>query len=173
MCTWLTHLTPFFLCRLLHHPALYKEIHKLHHEWTAPVGVVSIYAHPIEHVLANLVPAVAGPLLMGAHVAMLWLWLGIVIVTTVIHHSGYHFPFMSSPEFHDFHHLKWVLRQLNFRASQVTETNSSRSSLVVLKTFLCDSGSFVTIEVENCFVSFKMPGEAVFFKIRSCLDFCY
>ena len=40
-----------YLSRLLHHPTLYKKIHKKHHEWTAPIGVISIYAHPIEHVV--------------------------------------------------------------------------------------------------------------------------
>lgn len=39
--------------RLIHHPLLYKHIHKKHHEWTAPVGIVSIYAHPIEHVVSS------------------------------------------------------------------------------------------------------------------------
>lgn len=40
-----------YLSRLFHHPKLYKKIHKKHHEWTAPIGVVSIYADPIEHVV--------------------------------------------------------------------------------------------------------------------------
>lgn len=40
-----------YLSRLLHHPKLFKKIHKKHHEWTAPIGVVSIYADPIEHVV--------------------------------------------------------------------------------------------------------------------------
>lgn len=40
------------LSRLLHHPTLYKKIHKKHHEWTAPIGVISVYAHPIEHVVS-------------------------------------------------------------------------------------------------------------------------
>ena len=93
-------------CRLFHHPALYKRVHKLHHEWTAPVGVVSIYAHPLEHVVANLLPALSGPVLLGSHLCTLWLWMTVVIVSTTIDHSGYHFPLLRSPEFHDFHHLK-------------------------------------------------------------------
>lgn len=41
----------FSLLRLVHLPLLYKHIHKKHHEWTAPIGVVSIYAHPLEHIV--------------------------------------------------------------------------------------------------------------------------
>lgn len=43
-----------FLFRLFHHPSLYKHYHKQHHEWTAPIGIVSIYAHPLEHVVNKL-----------------------------------------------------------------------------------------------------------------------
>ncbi|XP_014865769.1 PREDICTED: fatty acid hydroxylase domain-containing protein 2 [Poecilia mexicana] len=41
----------YYSHRLFHHPSLYKHFHKQHHEWTAPIGVVSIYAHPLEHVV--------------------------------------------------------------------------------------------------------------------------
>lgn len=37
--------------RLFHHPTLYKRFHKQHHEWTAPIGVVATYAHPLEHLV--------------------------------------------------------------------------------------------------------------------------
>ncbi|CAN2387328.1 Fatty acid hydroxylase [Pristimantis euphronides] len=59
-----------FLYRLFHHPIIYKHIHKQHHEWTAPVGVVSLYAHPVEHIFSNMLPSMAGPMLMGSHHAM-------------------------------------------------------------------------------------------------------
>ena len=32
---------------------LYKWIHKKHHQWTAPIGLVSIYATPVEYVFGN------------------------------------------------------------------------------------------------------------------------
>ena len=44
-----------FLFRLLHHKAIYKYIHKMHHEWVSPIAAVAIYSHPVEHLLAGLV----------------------------------------------------------------------------------------------------------------------
>ena len=31
----------------------------------------------------------------------------VALVSTTISHSGYHLPLLPSPEFHDFHHLKF------------------------------------------------------------------
>uniref|UniRef100_A0A8C4SAE8 Fatty acid hydroxylase domain containing 2 n=1 Tax=Erpetoichthys calabaricus TaxID=27687 RepID=A0A8C4SAE8_ERPCA len=97
----------YYSHRLFHHPAIYRYVHKVHHEWTAPIGVVSLYAHPLEHILANMLPPIVGPVLMGSHVATTMLWFCMALLTTTISHCGYHLPFLPSPEFHDFHHLKF------------------------------------------------------------------
>ncbi|XP_005105015.1 fatty acid hydroxylase domain-containing protein 2 [Aplysia californica] len=97
----------YYSHRLFHHPKLYKHIHKVHHEWTASIGVVSIYAHPVEHVLSNILPPALGPLLMGSHLATTWMFWAIALLSTTVSHCGYHFPFLPSPEAHDFHHQKF------------------------------------------------------------------
>ncbi|CAN0347814.1 fatty acid hydroxylase domain-containing protein 2 [Lampetra fluviatilis] len=97
----------YYSHRLFHHPALYKRFHKQHHEWTAPIGLVSLYAHPLEHFLSNMLPPVMGPVLMGSHAATIMLWFTMALLSTSVAHCGYHLPLMPSPEFHDFHHLKF------------------------------------------------------------------
>lgn len=38
----------YFVHQLLHHRRLYKYIHKVHHSFQAPFGMVAEYAHPLE-----------------------------------------------------------------------------------------------------------------------------
>lgn len=136
----------YYSHRLLHHPKIYKYIHKRHHEWTSPIAITAVYCHPIEHIFSNLVPPYLGPLLMGSHTATSWLWFTIAILSTLNAHSGYHFPFFPSPEAHDFHHLKFnqnygmlgVLDRLHgtdtqFRNSKAYHRHIMLLSLVPLK----------------------------------------
>ena len=95
-----------FVHRLLHHPRLYKHIHKIHHEWTAPTGIISVYAHPIEHILSNLWPIWFGTFIMRSHLSVAWLWYTVAVLNTTVSHSGYHLPFFPSNESHDYHHQK-------------------------------------------------------------------
>ncbi|XP_011663545.1 fatty acid hydroxylase domain-containing protein 2 isoform X2 [Strongylocentrotus purpuratus] len=97
----------YYSHRLLHHPFLYKNVHKMHHEWTAPIGLVTMYAHPVENLLANSLPAITGPLLVGSHLLTFHIWLLLAQYVSMIHHSGYHLPLLPSPEAHDYHHLKF------------------------------------------------------------------
>nr|KAF6479937.1 fatty acid hydroxylase domain containing 2 [Molossus molossus] len=92
---------------LIEEVIFYKKIHKKHHEWTAPIGVTSLYAHPIEHVVSNMLPAMVGPIVMGSHLSSITVWFSLSLIVTTISHCGYHLPFLPSPEFHDFHHLKF------------------------------------------------------------------
>ena len=66
--------------RILHHPKLYARFHKKHHEWTAPIGITSIYCTPLEMVISNLFPIALGPFLMQSHLFVTWIWWVLVII---------------------------------------------------------------------------------------------
>jgi fatty acid hydroxylase domain-containing protein 2 len=69
--------------------------------------VLAIYAHPIEHVISNLTPVVLGSLLLRAPFSSSWMFFTFTQLNTLCDHSGYHLPFLHSPQFHDWHHLKF------------------------------------------------------------------
>jgi methylsterol monooxygenase len=111
------HVLVFLVCEevmffyshwLLHHPSIYAYIHKIHHQFTAPIALAAIYAHPIEVIFSNIVPLLTGPILCRAHVVTYILWACVGIITTETHHSGYRMPwtppFDHQPNFHDYHH---------------------------------------------------------------------
>ena len=45
----------YWMHRLFHHPKLYF-IHKIHHEYTYPLSMGALYAHPIDYFVVNLGP---------------------------------------------------------------------------------------------------------------------
>lgn len=61
-----------------------------------------------EHIVSNLTPVVISIVSVNAPLSTSWVWFTITIITTLGDHSGYHMPFLHSPEMHDYHHLKFV-----------------------------------------------------------------
>lgn len=105
----------YYSHRLFHNKVagvnLYTRIHKIHHEFTAPIGLVASYCHPLEMLLSNAVPLTFGGCLMQAHAYSLMSWIVFAVLGTQFHHSGYRFPWVPSldhnPDFHDFHHQRF------------------------------------------------------------------
>ncbi|MCJ1359836.1 MAG: hypothetical protein MMC33_009839 [Icmadophila ericetorum] len=97
----------FYYChRILHLPALYPKIHKVHHRFTAPVALAAQYAHPLEHFFANTLPISIPPILWKCHIVTFWVFLAFELFETSTVHSGYDF-LHGSAKMHDLHHEKF------------------------------------------------------------------
>merc|ERR1712093_652902 len=102
-------------------PVLYKRIHKLHHEFSAPFGLAAEYAHPLEILILGT-GTIAGPLLWclfskgNLHIITMYVWIILRLFQAVDAHSGYDFPWSfqhifplwSGADHHDHHHQFFI-----------------------------------------------------------------
>jgi sterol desaturase/sphingolipid hydroxylase (fatty acid hydroxylase superfamily) len=77
---------------ILHHPLLYKYIHKQHHMFHEPIGISASYASAIESVLAGLIPNIASCCMMKTHFVVFVCFIGWKVIEGIELHSGYAFP---------------------------------------------------------------------------------
>ena len=99
--------------QLLHTKQFYW-IHKIHHQYHAPIGLSAAYAHPLEYLFGNIVPSMMGPMLLRhrMHAWSFCIWTIFRASAAIENHSGYEFPwsmyqaipFKAPTEYHDFHH---------------------------------------------------------------------
>ena len=101
---FVTEILFYYSHRLLHIPFIYKNVHKLHHSYTSPIAIATLYVHPIEYIISNIIPVLTGPLLCNSHLITIYIWLFIVMIDTILVHSGYNLCKVVNTVNHDMHH---------------------------------------------------------------------
>lgn len=93
---------------------LLKNIHSVHHRIRNTCGINGNYMHWLEYALTATLTLV-GPMLIGAHIYVIWIWVILRQVEGADGHIGYDipwnpahlFPVYQGPVYHDFHHAKF------------------------------------------------------------------
>ncbi|KAA3469036.1 methylsterol monooxygenase 1-1-like isoform X1 [Gossypium australe] len=113
--------TNYWIHRFLHGKWGYENIHRVHHEYSAPIGFAAPYAHWLE-VLILGIPTFLGPAIVPGHMITFWLWIALRQIEAIETHSGYDFPwtptkyipFYGGADYHDYHHYVGQQSQSNF-----------------------------------------------------------
>jgi methylsterol monooxygenase len=110
----------YWMHRAMHWGPLYKNIHKIHHQYSAPFGLAAEYASPIEVMVlgAGTVAApIAWVMITGnLHILTMYSWIVLRLFQAIDAHSGYEFPwslhnflpFWAGAQHHDVHHEKFI-----------------------------------------------------------------
>ena len=114
--------------RMFHYGWFYKTFHKQHHEYKGTIGIAAEHAHPVEMLVANMLPTLGGCFVIKNHPIILLVWLFLRLRETFEAHSGYCFKgtWYSTTGLshddeaihHDFHH---TVNDGNF-GSELTDT---------------------------------------------------
>lgn len=113
--------TNYWIHRFLHGKWGYEKIHRVHHEYTAPIGFAAPYAHWAEILILGI-PSFLGPAMVPGHMITFWLWIALRQIEAIETHSGYDFPwtptkyipFYGGAEYHDYHHYVGGQSHSNF-----------------------------------------------------------
>ncbi len=108
----------YWLHRWLHHPKIYRHIHKIHHDSISTSVWTSFSFHPIESVLqAIIIPAMV--MIVPMHLSVLLFLLLVMTVSAIVNHAGVEiypagwrnnliFKWLIGSTHHDLHHRKFT-----------------------------------------------------------------
>jgi methylsterol monooxygenase len=132
--------------RMMHEVTwFYKNVHKIHHTYSAPFGLAAEYASPIEVMMLGFgtvfCPIIYCAVTKDLHVLTMYLWIVCRLLQAIDAHSGYDFPwslhkflpFWGGADFHDLHHEKFVgnysssFRWWDYMCNTVTGTEAFRA----------------------------------------------
>ncbi|KAG9235296.1 hypothetical protein BJ875DRAFT_504128 [Amylocarpus encephaloides] len=97
----------YFIHRGLHHPLIYKSLHKAHHKWIMPTPYASVAFHPVDG-FAQSIPYHVFPFIFPLQkFAYLALFFFVQLWTVFIHDGEYvaNSPFLNGAACHTMHHL--------------------------------------------------------------------
>ena len=72
----------------MHHPKVYRWVHKTHHKSTDPSPLTIFSFHPFEN-LIEFLPFLVLPMLIPIYWPMLFLWQTLDLINNVVAHLGY------------------------------------------------------------------------------------
>jgi fatty acid hydroxylase domain-containing protein 2 len=76
---------------ILHIKSLYQLIHAKHHEFIEPIAVAALYAHPIEHLISNLLVFFVPFMYIGTNETIAYLLIVGGTIVTITAHCDYKF----------------------------------------------------------------------------------
>lgn len=95
----------YWMHRLVHHPKLFKRVHKVHHDSVTPTPWAAFSFHPLEAILeAAILPILL--IILPTHLFVIGAFLVTMTILGVINHLGYELYFKGFDE----HPLtKWII----------------------------------------------------------------
>lgn len=90
---------------MIHHPQLYKKIHKLHHhdKMMKPYALTALYCTPFEAIFLNIFSVSWGAVIFQIQAPYIYIWYFLVALNSVATHSGLYVPYLIDGS-HDLHH---------------------------------------------------------------------
>jgi methylsterol monooxygenase len=110
----------YWMHRAMHWGPLYRNVHKIHHQYQAPFGMAAEYASPIEVMVLGagtvIVPIIWTMVTGDLHILTMYIWIVLRLFQAIDAHSGYEFPwslhhflpFWAGAEHHDVHHERFI-----------------------------------------------------------------
>lgn len=138
----------WFIHYALHKGVLWDKIHSVHHQYVATVAVASLDAHPVEMIVWDAVPFMAGPLLLGTPPAFFIIFALINIVNTVLCHCGYDVGYDRGH--HDLHHERLKCNYSGFLSDWVMGTYVTREENKTYPRFDAFQKDLINTANESC-----------------------